>query len=365
MYNEYVLFGLTTMFRTSLSRRWFMRGAAFHVSESGMGMPRNPETDHGCTVTGVRSLKDTPTPVDFLCVGAQRSGTSWLSRNLRSHPGIWIPPCKEVHYFTRSTRYHSPSHLECRHCVEKFFGRSQSAQTWRWLFFGHARSWLARAERAEKLRRIRWIAEYFFGTVDDDWYFRLFRDGTGKIRGELTPDYALLEADDVARIAGILPNLRVILLMRDPVDRVLSQLRYHMDGRAIPDLGGATDPELVNFATASGQILRGNYPRVLAIWQQFFPADQIHLVFYEDICRFPADVLAGIFRFLGVEPSLAAAGEQVSDRANASTSHPLSPWVIRQVAQEHAAVVSECARVFGGHAEGWLKSCRRRMNAAG
>ncbi len=36
---------------------------------------------------------------DFLCIGAQRSGTTWLHHNLRQHPEIWMPPLKELHYF--------------------------------------------------------------------------------------------------------------------------------------------------------------------------------------------------------------------------------------------------------------------------
>ena len=36
---------------------------------------------------------------DFLCIGAQKSGTSWLDANLRFHPELWLPPAKELHYF--------------------------------------------------------------------------------------------------------------------------------------------------------------------------------------------------------------------------------------------------------------------------
>ena len=37
----------------------------------------------------------------FLCIGAQKAGTSWLNHNLRAHPGLWLPPRKELHYFDR------------------------------------------------------------------------------------------------------------------------------------------------------------------------------------------------------------------------------------------------------------------------
>jgi hypothetical protein len=48
---------------------------------------------------------------DFLCVGAQKGGTSWLYRQLERHPDFWMPPVKEFHYLnslTRTRRFHPP-----------------------------------------------------------------------------------------------------------------------------------------------------------------------------------------------------------------------------------------------------------------
>ena len=36
---------------------------------------------------------------DFIGIGAQKAGTTWLHRNLQAHPGIWMPKEKELHYF--------------------------------------------------------------------------------------------------------------------------------------------------------------------------------------------------------------------------------------------------------------------------
>src|SRR5438132_13721254 len=41
---------------------------------------------------------------DFLCVGAQKAGTSWLYRQLERHPDFWMPPVKELHYFDELSR---------------------------------------------------------------------------------------------------------------------------------------------------------------------------------------------------------------------------------------------------------------------
>jgi hypothetical protein len=41
-------------------------------------------------------VKNTP---DFICIGMQKAGTTWLAANLGRHPSAWIPSIKEIHYF--------------------------------------------------------------------------------------------------------------------------------------------------------------------------------------------------------------------------------------------------------------------------
>jgi len=40
-----------------------------------------------------------PSFPDFLVIGAQKAGTTWLFQNLRMHPQVWLPPEKEIHFF--------------------------------------------------------------------------------------------------------------------------------------------------------------------------------------------------------------------------------------------------------------------------
>ena len=45
---------------------------------------------------------------DFLCVGAQKAGTSWLYHQLNSHPDFWMPPIKELGYFDQMSHSRHP-----------------------------------------------------------------------------------------------------------------------------------------------------------------------------------------------------------------------------------------------------------------
>ena len=57
----------------------------------------------------------------FLGIGAARAGTTWLSEQLNAHPDVWIPAIKELHYFTRSSRYVGPSQLADGSIVQRLF----------------------------------------------------------------------------------------------------------------------------------------------------------------------------------------------------------------------------------------------------
>ncbi len=43
-----------------------------------------------------------PRSPDFICIGAQKAGPSWLRANLQKHPQIWMPSVPELHYFDES-----------------------------------------------------------------------------------------------------------------------------------------------------------------------------------------------------------------------------------------------------------------------
>ena len=141
--------------------------------------------------TGVR-----PRGPDFLGIGAQRAGTTWMHRFLRGHPDLWLSPIKELHYFN------DPSNK-------------------RW--FRNLRTRLAQGPG-------RWDVSYFLGARDDDWYARLFSaaQASGKLAGEITPSYAVLDNAVLQRIHAINPEVKLIFSMREPIARAWSSWRNRL-----------------------------------------------------------------------------------------------------------------------------------------
>src|SRR6059058_1464098 len=130
---------------------------------------------------------------DFLCVGEQKGGTSWLYRQLERHPDFWMPPVKELHYFdqlNKMKQFHPP-----RNGDERDASFLESMEDLRGRFY-----------------------------LDLDSYGRLFCHKGTLLSGDISPAYSTLSDEIIERVVDYFPNLKVIFLARDPVERAWSQL---------------------------------------------------------------------------------------------------------------------------------------------
>ena len=69
-----------------------------------------------------------------------------------------------------------------------------------------------------------WDYNYFLKKRDIEWYKRLFRPALGKIAGEITPGYSFLDKNGVQTIYRNFPDVKIILLLRNPIQRDWSAL---------------------------------------------------------------------------------------------------------------------------------------------
>lgn len=197
---------------------------------------------------------------DFIGIGAMRSGTSWLRRNLNQHREIWMAEPKELHFFDR----HFPD---------------------------RKRRWLP----PEREARVRY-GESFASAP------------RGRIVGEFTPAYAVLEPEMIARVRNWMPEVKLLFIMRDPVERAWSHARkdfakyWAKDGQS---LQSASLQDLLPFFESPDVVKRGDYLACLRAWLEHFPMQQIWTGFMEDVAAGnEAAVLRSVFDFLGVDARL-------------------------------------------------------------
>src|SRR5690349_22303741 len=192
-----------------------------------------------------RRAQERPLPT-FLGVGAPRTGTTWLSSNLRRHPEIWMTPVKEVHYFDKRHLKRSDNPFYQRH-LRKRMRRYRKLDTYRKAI---------RPGDSGFLRNARWDAHFFLPKRDNDWYQGVFRPEPGQIAGEITPAYSTMKVRVVKEIHGINPDMRIIYLLRDPIERSRSSALMSLSKRAGRPPESIADAELMRHFEGAGHTLR-------------------------------------------------------------------------------------------------------------
>lgn len=251
-------------------------------------------------------LAERCTPPAFLIIGAQKSGTTSLFRYLCQHPDILAPLKKEIDFFDRH-----------------------------W-----SRGW-------------RWYATHF----------PLRRPG--KITGEASTNY-LFHPACPARVRLCLPDVRLIVILRDPVLRAFSHYQHERRGgnESRPFTEALTaDTDAVREAhrqLAAGEIdeswvhlhrsyaERGHYAEQLARWREQFPLEQLYVTAAERFYEQPAQVCAEIFDFLGVPRRQVAP----TRRHNAGRYSMAIPEADRRWLEAYYSGLSETlARDYGVHTD--------------
>jgi sulfotransferase family protein len=273
---------------------------------------------------------------DFLVIGAQRAGTTWLHRVLRQHPSLWLPPVKELHYFDR---------LEIKRTILDPKERR-------------------RVGLKQLLSLDPWLVSYWLRARSDEWYARLFRGAKAKglVVGEITPAYATLDESVLRRIKRLNDNIKLIFVMRDPVERAWSAV----NNAAKKGAADASSVEKsIKRARESGAAARSAYADTIKRLEAVFPANQVHYCFFEDLRDRPEALTSDLFSYLGVEP-VPPTPVQLPQAVNvAAGSKPIPPEFSRTMARDYLPMVGDLCRRFDGPPHRWRARYETLLNGGG
>ena len=222
----------------------------------------------------------------FLCIGAQKAGTSWLFAQLQSHPGVWMPPIKEMQYF---------SHL--------YVPQHRAWTAW------HIQQSVARAlafhvgsAARPDFDYVRYLADLASRELfTDAWYARAFDRpaAQNKLVGEITPEYSTIPEAGIRHVRALLGAVKVIYLIRDPLSRARSQLRMNISRK------GPDRPSLAQWEAMADQwdiANRGDYRTYVPRWRAHFAPEDILFLPYGRIARDPIGLLREVEAFLDLAP---------------------------------------------------------------
>ena len=163
----------------------------------------------------------------------------------------------------------------------------------------------------------------------------------------------MLEQEDVKHIRSLFPGVKVILLLRDPVERAWSQVRFVWTRRRRMNHLDDID-SIKEFVESPGQSLRSDYVRTVDTWFSCFPREQIFIGFYDDIVENPGTLFSSILKFLEVSPIETDKFPSLYRRVNASREKEMPVEVRYYLARKYREQLEQLSRLVGSHALSWL-----------
>ncbi len=245
---------------------------------------------------------------DFLGIGAPQCGTTWLHHNLRQHPDLYLPEVKEIHYFDL---------LQHRGLL---------------------------------------------------WYARHFEAGQGRLKGEITPLYSLLAMDSIRYVRQLLPAVRLIYLVRNPIERAWSTARRNLSHIPRTRLESIEEPVLLTYLQTERvqglhgmralhgyppDMRRGDYSAVLDHWTSVFPAEQIYVGLYEDIVTRPRELLAEVLAHIGASTNVDWESFPLAKVVNKSPELPMPDRIRAFLAELYAPEIQRMRERLGGKVSIW------------
>lgn len=184
----------------------------------------------------------TDTVPDFLYIGTSKAGSTWLFNALAVHPDVWLASNKGLYFF------------------DSHFDRGQ------------------------------------------DWYRAQFEGADGRAVGEFSHSY-LSSPEAPGRIAAYSPTMRLLVCLREPVDRAFSDYLDLVKNNGFT--GSFTEaieqyPRLLD---------RGRYATHLSRYLEHFPADQLHVGLFDDLKTGAQEYADEVYDFLGIERIVLSAAD--------------------------------------------------------
>ena len=235
-----------------------------------------------------------PSLPDFLIVGAQKAGTNMLANNLARHPEVFMAKNKhnrqELHFFD----------------VDGNWRRGEA-----------------------------WYRDHF--------------SHPDKLQGEKTPKY-MVTAESRERMAKVVSRARLIVSLRNPVDRAFSAWNfYNQEPKARGKNPWSQLPFRESFRTCPDLRDRGLYAQQLRHLLELYPREQIHIIIAERMRADPGGTYAQLLAFLGLEPAACT----VTSSHQRTYDQPMDQEMRRELLDLYAGPNRELSGLLGHDIAEW------------
>lgn len=271
-----------------------IKGLTWHLKQAGLTAASYPFSAINRCQFAVYSEDKAKNKPTYLCIGAQKSGTTWLYSQLSQLPDVFVSSPKECHFFDKRIKHRT-------------LGR----------------------------------------------YLKHF-DTELAIKGEFTPNYFYLTDSQINLVKRLNKNTRIICLLRNPVTRAWSHAKMYFY-RQNKSIESVAEGKILSFLGSNECTRHGQYTKNILRWYKHFDPDQVLLLPYELIGKNPHQLLQKVARHIGskhiefdnaheiILPDISHSDHEVKvANRNPSRISEISPTILNFLIEQYANEIRMC-----------------------
>lgn len=220
---------------------------------------------------------------DFIVIGSSRCGTSFIYKYLNQHEDVWLPPVKELHYFGSERQGKRFDKWTKKH-IRPLCGQILKS--------------LKKPSR-KTFYNFRFAFRYVFRQKNDFWYRTLF-ESDKYVSGDITPSYCVLSEKEIEHVHKLFPDVKIIFMMRYPIDRLWSSVKKKFGRRMNKDISTLSLTDLKIHFNEWGVSSLTDYVEIIEKWEAVFPKTQIFYGFMDEIEQEPQKFMKRLYSFLAI-----------------------------------------------------------------
>lgn len=234
----------------------------------------------------------------FVCIGAQKAGTTWLHKIMSTDDRLSLPKyVKEPHYFSWLDYQDRNLNQWRENRLKRLVGNPE--------FIDGLNKYIGSSRDNAKYNDTISQLKCYISDVNPVWYEQLFTKQNG-ICVDITPAYAVMSHKGFLRLKQHARDINMLFILRDPVERAWSGLLQRLKRKFTHEMigeyvNGLDDTELARQLSSPVIYDRSDYVKTIDRISQAGLYDKLNLVFYDDLKNSPEIFLSKVYAIIGLK----------------------------------------------------------------
>ncbi|MCB0020416.1 MAG: sulfotransferase, partial [Anaerolineales bacterium] len=185
------------------------------------------------------------------------------------------------------------------------------------------------------------------------FYADLYQPACNLIKGDKSPNYYMLPQEQIRFIYNIMPDVKIIFMLRNPIDRAWSHAMMNLVKLPQRSFESVSREAFLNHFVRTQP--KGDYFTALNNWRAIFPTENIMVGFYEQIRQAPFKLLEATFTHIGAPLNVNWDSFSVAQKINRGPGQSMDPFYRATLTEMFTDEIKALETEFGAQVSHWLQ----------